>query len=217
MMLISLNKKTHDVKLVSFERDTYVSLPNRPPQKLCHAFQFGGAKLVMNTLQSHFSLDVEKYVRVNFFVFTKLVDEVGGVDIDLTEAEANIIADRTNQITKKGLNHLDGSAALCYSRIRVIDSDWERVKRQQNVIISIKNSLKQQSPSQINKILNNCLPYVQTNLSASECAYLLFNVKDYSEGNVERMTLPDFSTFRKLEHVDFKTNARLLREFLYGE
>ena len=72
MMLMSLNKNTYDVKLVSFERDMYVAIPKIPkrnPDKLNHTFQFGGAKLLMETLQTHFALDIQKYVRVNFFVF----------------------------------------------------------------------------------------------------------------------------------------------------
>ena len=225
MMLMSLNKNTYDVKLVSFERDMYVAIPKIPkrnPDKLNHTFQFGGAKLLMETLQTHFALDIQKYVRVNFFVFEKLVDKIGGVDIILTQTEANIITKDTGRlytgsVYKEGKNHLDGAAALSYSRIRKIDSDWERVKRQQNVIVAVKKSFSQKSVSELKEIVDECLPYVQTNLSAYECAYLLLNIAEYAEGDVSRMTIPDFKTFSDLKHVNFKANAKILREYLYNE
>ena len=153
IMLASLNKNTYDVKLVSFERDTYVAIPKVPkrnPDKLGHTFRFGGAQLLMETLGTHFDLDVNKYVRVNFSVFKKLIDEIGGIDINLTRVEANIVWNHTGLIVKEGLNHLDGEAALCYARIRKIDSDWVRVKRQQNVIIAVKNRLAKKSVGELN-------------------------------------------------------------------
>ena len=219
IMLMSLNKNTFDIKLVSFERDTLVAIPKVPqrnPDKLGHTFQYGGAKLLMETLQTHFSLDIEKYVRVNFTVFEKLIDEIGGVDIVLTNQEANNIINHMNIVVKEGKNHLDGATALFYSRIRYIDSDWQRVKRQQNVIIAIKNSFKNKSVGELKTIVDECLPYVQTNLSAYECAYLLLNIAEYTKGNVAQKTIPDWSTFNTLERVNFKTNAKILREFLYN-
>ena len=72
MMMLSLNKKTKGVKLVSFERDTIVKIPGRNSNKLNATFQSGGAKLLMQTLQIHFNAEVEKYIRVNFSVFEKL-------------------------------------------------------------------------------------------------------------------------------------------------
>ena len=218
IMLLSLDKNTYNIKLVSFERDMYVAIPKVPsrnPDKLNHTFQWGGAKLLMETLRTHFSLDVEKYVRVNFSVFEKLIDEIGGVDITLTNVEANIISNDTDSQVKEGKNHLNGAQALCYSRIRRVDDDWHRVKRQQNVIIAIKNSFGKQSAGELKEIVDECLPYVQTNLSAYECAYLLLHIAEYAKGHVSRTTIPDFKTFSDLKHVSFKSNAKILREFLY--
>lgn len=220
IMLLSLNKTTFDVKLVSFERDMYVAIPKVPqrnPDKLNHTFQWGGANLLMETLRTHFSLDVEKYVRVNFAVFEKLIDEIGGVDVTLTEVEANIVSIHTQTQVKKGTNHLNGAQALEYSRIRKVDDDWHRVKRQQNVIVGIKNSFGKKSAGELKEILDECLPYVQTNLSAYECAYLLLHIAEYAKGDVSRTTIPDFKTFSDLKHVSFKSNTKILRDFLYNE
>ena len=218
IMLLSLNNSTYDIKLVSFERDTFVAIPKVPkrnPDKLGHTFRFGGAELLMETLETHFGLDVSQYVRVNFSVFKKLIDEIGGVDITLTRSEANIVRYSTKLTIREGLNHLDGDAALCYARIRSLDSDWMRVKRQQNVIIAIKNSFSQKSVSDLKEIFDACLPYIQTNLSAYECAELLLNITKYANGNVSRMTLPEKGTFHNLKKVDFDANREILRKFLY--
>ena len=220
VMLLSLNKKTYDVKLVSFERDMYVAIPKIPsrnPDMLNHTFRWGGAKLLMETLRTHFSLDVWKYARVNFSVFEKLIDEIGGVDVSLTTTEAYIVSKQTETQVKEGKNHLNGAQALIYSRIRKVDDDWHRVKRQQNVIIAIKNSFSKKTAGELKKIVDECLPYVQTNLSAFECAYLLLHIPEYAKGEVSRTTIPDFKTFSDLKHVSFKSNTKILREFLYNE
>ena len=218
IMLMSLNQKTNEVKLVSFERDTYVAIPKVPrrnPDKLGHTFSFGGAPLLMETLGTHFGLDVDRYIRVNFSVFVKLIDKIGGVDINLTKIEAGQIYAHIGTIVREGTNHLNGETALFYSRMRKIDSDWNRVKRQQNVIIAIKKGFSQKSAGELKEIFDECLPYIQTNLTASECVDLLLNISDYANGDVKQMTLPDRKTFSSLKKVNFLENSEILRSFLY--
>jgi len=119
--MLTLKIQTYDVKLVSFESDTYVAIlkvPKSNPDKLTHTFRYGGAKLLSETLGSHFCIDVRKYVRVNFSLSEKLVDEVGGVDVALTKTEAETISYNTASKVKEGKKHLNGEAALCYPRFR---------------------------------------------------------------------------------------------------
>ncbi len=215
IMVLSLNKKTNAVKLVSLERGMLVKIPNQRDDILTHTFHYGGAKLVMETVRTHFNLDVDRYVRVNFAVFEKLVDEVGGVDVTLTRAEAAEISGDCK--LKEGVNHLDGSTALKYARLRQIDSDWERVKRQRKIINSIKNNMKGQSVGELNTIANQCLPYVQTNLSSVEFADLLIRMPDYVNGEFYQMTIPKKGTFKGLGNVDFKANSKILRDFIYNQ
>lgn len=218
IMVLSLNQKTNAVKLTSLERGMLVRIPDRPNDILTHTFHYGGAKLVMQTVRTHFNLDVDRYIRVNFVVFKKLVDEVGGVDVTLTKAEAaaliNVLG---NQSLKEGVNHLDGYEALQYSRLRSIDSDWHRIERQRNVIKSIKNNLKDKSVSELNRIADDCLPYVQTNLTSMEFADLLIHLQDYVNGDFDQMTIPKKGTYRGLGNVDFKANSEILRDFIYNQ
>lgn len=218
IMLLSLNKKTNAVKLVSLERGMLVKIPGRQDDILTHTFHYGGAKLVMKTVRTHFNLNVDRYVRVNFAVFQKLVNEVGGVDVTLTKEEARALrALFPKKELKEGVNHLDGKVALEYSRLRSIDSDWHRIERQRNVIGSIKNNLKGKSVGELNTIANDCLPYVQTNLTSMEFADLLFHLSDYVNGDLSQMTIPKKGTYKGLGNVDFKANSKILRDFIYGE
>ena len=215
IMILSLNKKTHSVKLVSLERGMSVSMPDKRYDLLTHTFHYGGEKLVMETVRTHFNLDTEKYVRVNFSVFEKLIDNIGGVDIKLTAQEAESLNKQFSLNLKEGKNHLDGFSALQFSRLRSIDSDWQRIKRQRKVIASIKSGFKNKSVLELNQILNDCLPYVKTNLTSMEFADLLINMPKYANGDFKEMTLPKKGTYKGLGYVDFEANSRVLREFLY--
>lgn len=217
IMVLSLNKKTHSVKLVSLERGMTVSLPGGKYDLLNHTFHYGGAKLVMQTVRTHFNLDAERYIRVNFSVFETLVDQVGGVDVSLSAEEAEAL----NKLLKKeitaGVNHLDGYSALHYARLRSIDSDWHRIQRQRNVIASIKSGMKDQSVGELNQLATTCLPYVQTNLTSTEFADLLIHLPQYANGDFSQMTVPQKGTFKGLGNVDFEANSKILRQFIYDD
>ena len=166
-------------------------------------------------------------IRVNFATFVQGIESVGGVDISLTEAEAAYI----NKFNKGGItcvagqNHLDGRAALEYARCRKIDSDWQRVKRQRNVIQAAVNSTKDLSISELNDLMNQVFPLVQTNLSKLEITELLMLAPKCRGASIQQITIPIKDSYggmtglggRSLFSVDFDTNARALREFMYGE
>lgn len=197
-ILLSLNKKEGTVKLVSFERGMGVPILDGQYEGqydwLTHTFRYGGADLMMREIQECFKVEVNRYVRVNLSTFIDGIDAIGGIDIELTQAEADYInhpqgtyaefhiaemkiKDEVQQV-KAGMNHLNGATAMLYARCRYIDSDWGRVKRQQKVIQAAVNQVKNLSISEMNNMLNVILPLVQTNLKESEisgCFYLLPN------------------------------------------
>ena len=223
IMILSLDNNNKRIRLVSLERGMLVNIPGRKNDILTHTFRYGGSKLLLETVRTHFKLDVDKYVRVNFSMFEKLVDEVGGVDITLTEQEAYGLNKPSNRNTKKlkrkvyaGVNHFNGYEALQYARLRWIDDDFHRIERQREVIIAIKENLTDLSVSDLKDISEDCLPYVQTNLSAMEFADLLIKMPGYFDNEVSQLTIPKKGTYKTLGHVDFKENTRILNEFLYG-
>ncbi len=243
-MLVSINKKTMEVKLVSFERGMGVPILSGSYQGqydwLTHTFHYGGAALMMQEIRECFKIDVNHYVRANIYTFMQLVDSVGGVDIDLTEAEANYInhpegtygaghiremgvEDQVQTVTP-GVNHLNGATAMLYARCRYIDSDWHRVERQRNVIQAAVYQTKNLNLLELNSLLDEVLPLVQTNLTEKEIRSLLILAPNYQGITLDQMTIPAQGTYgsmigmggRSMFAVDFNQNAQILREFIYG-
>lgn len=235
IMVMSLNTKEHTIKLISIERGIGVPVPGRNDDWITHTFRYGGAALTMQTVRDCFKLDVERYVRVNFNVVSKAIDKIGGVDIELTQAEAeHLNSAKKNyyesgsdiQTVRAGTNHLNGDTAMAYARIRKIDSDWKRIERQRTVIQAAINQVKNSDIFTLNALADAILPMVQTNLTKAEITRLMLEVPAFlSEGSkMEQMTIPTYETCwnsvgvdgRKMIGVDFEANAQILREFFYG-
>lgn len=234
IILVSIHKDKKTVKLVSLERDMGVPILEGKHagqyDKLTHCFAYGGADLMMKEVEHCFRVDVDRFVRLNFNHFAQIIDAIGGVDIELTEREAQGLNGeiRTNAWTKHvvypGLNHLDGYDALQYARLRYIDSDWQRVQRQRNVIQSVVHAATGLSLLEMNAAADKILPLIHTNLTQSEILELLFFAPNVFGADLEQMTIPKSGTYgvmigladRDMFAVDFDANARILREFLYG-
>lgn len=244
-MLFSVNKKDGSVKLVSFERGMGVPILDGEYKGqydwLTHTFRYGGADLMMKEIRENFKLDVTHYVRVNISTYMQLVESVGGVDIDLTEAEANYInhpqgtygewhikemgVENQIQEVKTGVNHLNGATAMLYARCRYIDSDWKRVERQRNVIQAAINQTKSLNVAEINALLDEVLPLIQTNLTESDITNLLLLAPKYQGVTAKQLTIPQDGTYgsmtgmgnRKMFSPDFRKNSEILRGFLYGK
>ena len=233
IMVMSLNTKEHTIKLISIERGIGVPVPGRNDDWITHTFRYGGAALTMQTVRDCFKLDVNRYIRVNFNAFKEGISAIGGIDIELTPAEAEYINNAARQDSSKeiqrvsaGQQHLNGATALTYARIRKIDSDWKRIERQRTVIQAAINQVKNSDVFTLNALADAILPMVQTNLTKAEITRLMLEVPAFlSEGSkMEQMTIPTYETCwnsvgvdgRKMIGVDFEANAQILREFFYG-
>lgn len=232
IMVLSLDTEKHTIKLVSIERGIGVPVPGRNDDWITHTFRYGGAALTMQTVRDCFKVDVDRYIRVNFHVFEQAINAIGGVDIELTQLEADGLNGEvyTNAITKHrvhaGWNHLDGYDALQYSRIRFIDTDWKRIERQRNTIQAAVNQVKNLSIGELDNLANTILPMIQTNLTKSEITNLLLEVPGFlsAGADIEQMTIPTKETCwnsvgvdgRKMIGVDFAANADILKKFFYG-
>lgn len=231
-MILSLNKKTGDAKLVSLERGMGFPILEGAYEGqydwLTHTFRYGGADLMMKEVRECLKVDVTHYVRVNFNTFKKGIAAIGGIDVTLSQAEADYINQKMvkyggNTVTV-GENHLDGYQAITYARCRKIDSDWHRIERQRTVVQAAINQTKNLSISEMNALLNDVLPLVQTNLTNGEITGLLLIAPKFRGVTFEQMTIPAEGTYggmtgmdgRSLFAVDFNENSKILREFLYG-
>lgn len=228
MMLLSLNRSDNTAKLVSLERGMGVPILEGPYKGqydwLTHCFRYGGAALVMKEVQECFKVEVEHFVRVNFSSVVRIVDLLGGIYVNLTSAEAEYLNTVNGSNVTAGYNNLNGSDALAYARCRKIDSDWQRVKRQQTVIQECANKLKNANIETLNNLLNTVLPMVQTNFTQGEIARYMLWIPEFLGVQFKSMTLPAKGTYgsmigmggRSMYAPDFAVNAKILKEFLYS-
>ena len=226
MMILSINSRENTLRLVSLERAIGVSIPDVGDDWLTHVFAYGGPELLLQTIRSYFKVDVSRYVRVNFYVFETAITDIGGVEIDLSEAEAEWLNDIAQEDKfEEGLNRFDGPTALQYARIRKLDSDWHRIERQRKVIQAAIDQALTLSLDKIDLLADKLLPMIDTNLTNGEITSLLMEIPTLAGVQAQQMTLPAEDTYwsqtldngRVVVACDFEQNAEILDMFLTGE
>lgn len=195
MMVISVDKKAKSVDVTSILRDTQVDIEGHAPTKLGYAYKWGGTDLALNTINVNFNTAFDRYICMTFEDIVSIVDAIGGVDIELTEAEAyevNDLAQETGYMgwdAVAGWNTLNGSQALGYSRIRKIDSEYARAGRQQVVIKAIISKVKNMSIFKYPSVAAKVLKGLKTNCSYGEL--LTLALTGMKSGGFVKHTIPD--------------------------
>ena len=216
MILVSLNRKTNEIIMTSFMRDSYVEIPDNGWNKLNAAYAFGGPELLMDTIEYNFDVCIDDYVSVDFVSFVSLVDAVGGIDLEVSDAEAeeiNVILisevnelvgdDRMSDLLNGGGKlHLNGKQALSYSRIRKVgNSDFERTERQRRVMSLIFSKIKSFRPSMFKNLASDVIPDVSTNMSGANMYLLSLRMPFCARYKVKQIQIPADGTFHG-EDVD---------------
>lgn len=198
IMILSLNKKTHKVKIISIMRDSLVPIEKNGKTtygKINSAYAGeGGAERAVKTLNKIFGLDITEYATVNFFGMAKIIDAVGGIDVELTDREVSArgynnhgINDMIEEVcrlmgykakdyyvTKSGKQHLNGIQAVAYSRIRYVpniwgtNNDYGRTDRQRYVMEQLFNKALNLRKSSYPSLIKALIPYTVTSLSPDE-------------------------------------------------
>jgi len=174
MMLVTLDNKNGQIKLTSFLRDSYVEIAGRNrSSKLNSAYFRGGIQMLVDTLELNFGVEIPYYALVDFEIFTTIVDELGGINVDVTEKESYY----TYHSGKVGVPVrieagedvlLNGEQALWYSRIRYLDSDFMRTKRQRKVISAIVEKALTKEIPELLDLAEAVIPLVKTNLDSDK-------------------------------------------------
>lgn len=231
MMLLSLNRKTKQLKLVSFLRDSYLYVEgedNAYCTKLNAAFSMGGPETLVKTIENNYKINIDNYVMVNFESFKAIVDAMGGIQVDVQQYEAdyNYKKFKIELPVGNGVT-LNGEQALCFCRIRGCDSDGDvsRTRRQRQVIDSIVSRVKEASVSDLNKYIDILLPYVDTGYSEGQILSLGIKAITGGWANYERTQLQmppeDCRTSGSANMwiwvVDYQLAANRLQNELYGQ
>lgn len=191
MILCTFNLQDNTFTMTSFLRDTYVSIPGASPQKLNAAYAIGGRKTLSATLLNNFGVQIDGFFTVDFTGFQGVITSLGGVDIELSQAEVNYMAQRWGYTFKAGMNHLDGEQALDYCRIRHIGDDWERTNRQRKTLSSILTACSNMSLTQAINMMNELLPLMSTDLSNAQLmSYAATLYPVLTSGNIRTQRIP---------------------------
>ena len=198
IIVASFNKRTKQVKLVSFLRDTYIPIEGHGWNRINAAYAVGGVALCVNTINDLFGLDIQKFVIVNFSGASTFVDACGGVDMALTQKEINYLLKLKDEFPQNsdGTSHLDGKVALDYMRMRKIDSDFGRTERQRKTMMAIySQAMARKDVTQMYNLVREGFNLVKTNLKLSEMLDLAQSVISMgSELNIGSESVPPRST-----------------------
>lgn len=188
MILCSINPKTKEIAMVSFLRDLYVELPgDYSANRLNAPYVFGGFDLLEKTLKLNFGITVDGCFEVDFNGFQDAIDVVGGVDIELSAAEANVVGGGV----VAGMNHLNGAQALEYARIRKLDNDFGRTERQRKVLSSVLSSLKGSSLKETTALAEELLPCMTTDLSNTQIMMMVLRCYKALNSDINTYHVPE--------------------------
>lgn len=237
IILISINKESEQLIATSIMRDIYVEIPGHGNNRINAAYAYGGADLLVETVEKNFKIQIDRYASVDFFVFMDIVDQMGGVDLEISDEEflvanayineLNVLLDEpygTDWLPGGGSHHLNGKQALGYSRIRYVgDADFERTKRQRTVLEQIFNKVKDYNLIELNSLLNIILPEITTDLTEGEAITLALSMNAYRKYDLKQYRLPYDGTWRDMRikgmsvlGIDFETNIQNLKRDLYA-
>ena len=258
-IIVSINKDEGTIKLTSVLRDLYVTIPGyKSKNRINVAYSRGGGQLAMRTMNRLLELNIEHYVVINFYGLASIIDSLGGIDIELTKGEAGAINTYIKKNLKKGgydnqdkdykrqdlekkngVQHLDGIQAVMYARLRSIDNDFKRSERQRHLLELLLGKVLD-GGLDMNKLLGlleTCLPYAETNLSAMDMINLAMGVLssdiltklENGDPLLQQSRIPMDETWKYYTTdagasvVAFRTDKRLkeniegIHKFIYGE
>lgn len=195
MILVSVDYIHQKIKLTSFLRDCWVEIPSTGKSaKINSAFAKGGAPLLCNTIEYNFLVDIDHYVKVDFDMFREIIDELGGVEVEVTQKEAEFINRTTRQTVNSGIVTLNGDEALVYARIRKLDSDYKRTERQRKIISALINKANNKNVGELFEMVKKVAPLIESDMSPLTVSGLMFKCGIPALGFViEQMQMPDDS------------------------
>ena len=228
-ILVSINKAENTVKLVSFSRGIAIKMLDGPYagkyEWLTNAHRWAGHAAVTQAMSEAFKIELDRYVRINFTTVEKVVDAIGGIDMELTAPEVKVMSeDRMKWGLKEGMNHLTGEMALRYARLRKADDDWGRMTRQRRCIMAVIDKLQGASFSTLNDLCDMVMPMIQTNLTKMEIAELILYSPKFITSEFDQMTIPIANSYGGMTvmsgaggwALDYNKNNAALHEFLFG-
>lgn len=232
IILASINEDTKEVKMVSVYRDTYLDITDgRGFNKANAAYAYGGPKQAINMLNTNLDLDIKDYVTVDFNAVAETIDLLGGVEVEITKAEAHymegyieevarISGKKANYLPGAGTYLLDGVQATAYARVRQTTGwDYKRTERQRLIIEKMVEKALHSDLATINSIIDEVFPDIETSLSQTDILMLAKDAFSYSLGENKGFPFEKQGTnigkYDCVVPLDLESNVAELHEFLY--
>ena len=241
MMVVTIDSKNKDIRISSIARDTYVDIPGYSTEKLTHAYAYEGIDLLKEVFKVNFNLDIDKYIAVNFVSFMDIMDELGGVEVNVEEKDIKEInkyidacygyyknKDEKDKeyITKSGVQRLNGYQALAFSRIRYTDSAFARDNRHREVAESVYKEFAQKGVETYKKCAEIILNNTKTNISPIEMMNLAYTVLKINDKDIDQFQFP-LAEYRNGHIIskqkgwvlewDKEPNLEAWHKFIFGE
>jgi LCP family protein required for cell wall assembly len=237
IMILSVQQQSGKLKMLSIMRDTYVNIEGKGMDKINAAFAFGGPQLAIKTINQNFDLDIKDYINVDFYSAAKIVDALGGVEIDLKPAEipelnkyltelVNIGTMATaTRVTNPGVQQLNGQQTVAYTRIRMVGhGDYERTERQRTVIVALFNKIKNGGQNMLPVFASQVLPNLETSMNNMAMFGLAGGILSAKNKAIEqaRFPLDKQSTGKRVNNIwylttDLKVTTAALHNFIYND
>ncbi len=227
MILMSIDSKSHKIKLTSFLRDMYITVPGHGETKLTHACSYtgGGPQLTCDSIELNFGIKIDGYAKIGYDIFRDIIAAVGGItvsEIDATESKA---------LAQEGVNiepgtniHLDSTQALAYCRIRNGQSDFQRTERQREVIMLVMSKMARTNPFKLIKLAHSIASKVSCSVPKSKLIGLALKALPCLLRSPEQTQIPADDTWEygtrdgmSVVLVNLEKNKKFLSEWIYGE
>ncbi len=236
MIILSIHPKAKMVTVASLHRDIYLYIPEKNSfNRLNTAYAYGGARLLLKTIEENLKVKIDKYASVDFYTFIGVIDALGGIELEITEEElphVNAYLNELNQLQGKdketdtlrtsGLQLLNGRQALGYSRISDVGTDSGRTTRQRMILEQIYKKTKKLGVKKTTELLDLLLPQITTNFSEKEIISILLSLPEYMEYGMDSFRIPIEGSYENVKihgmqvlSIDFQKNIELLRKRIY--
>ena len=228
IIILSYNTRSGKIKMVSVLRDSLVPIEGHNWNRINSAYSFDGVGLAVNTVNEIFDLDIQNFAVIDFNGARNFVDKAGGVEINLTKAEADFY-NYTGYMGRVKLTEgpfmMNGERALVYMRTRYVDNDFKRTQRQKNVIVSLADKIiKEKNLAEIYKLTDYAFTLVKTNISVPTLVPFVMSVALRSSSlSIDSQHVPYSDSFEykyyngmSVISFDIEDARERVNDFLYG-
>ena len=236
IMIATIDTVHKKLKLTSIMRDSYVAIDGHGNDKLNHAYAFGGPQLAIKTLNENFDLNIEDFASVNFETLPKIIDKLGGIELDIDEEELeyvngyiahlnNINGTSEPAIESTGVQHVSGTQALAYCRIRYTSGgDYKRTERHREVLTEIFKKIETMPVTSYPSLLLDILPMANTSLTYNEILDLGTEVLKLGDSSMEleRFPLDEYCEGKMIDGIyylsfDKETTVKQLHNYIFED